>query len=132
VVELAARRVLVGSMTVALTRREFDLVAFFAQNPDRAVSRRELVARLWGDARGLASQRTVDIHVQRLRAKLSRTAFPLETVFSVGYRLAATTTQDDRNAETAPVVTDTSGRTSIEMACPERACFRDQQREKTR
>ncbi|MGD0528808.1 MAG: winged helix-turn-helix domain-containing protein [Polyangiaceae bacterium] len=99
VVEPAARRVRVNGAPVGLTRREFDLLAFFVQNPDRVVSRRELVARLWDDAEELASQRTVDIHVRRLRRKLTRLAFPLETVVGVGYRFAPPSTRDERNGD---------------------------------
>jgi len=93
VVDLPARRAFVGGVPVRLTRREFDLLAFFIRNPDRAVSRQELIACVWDNGDALASERTVDIHVRRLRSKLNTRAFRLDTLIRFGYRL---TTADGR------------------------------------
>lgn len=72
---------------IELTDREVSILELLAQHPDRAVSRDELLRRLWGTAaRGLES-RTVDIHVSRLRGKVGE-GF-IETVRGCGYRLAA-------------------------------------------
>jgi DNA-binding response OmpR family regulator len=78
-----------------LTRREFDLLAFFAQHPGRAVTREELLRKVWGyDYVG--ESRTVDVHVRRLRAKMDLTPSPIETVAGVGYRLAASAAKPAR------------------------------------
>jgi len=85
VVDVAARSVHLSGARVELTRRELDLLMFLVRNPDRAWSREALLARVWGSD-ALAKRRTVDIHVRRLRAKLSASADALETLVGVGYR----------------------------------------------
>jgi two-component system, OmpR family, alkaline phosphatase synthesis response regulator PhoP len=75
---------------VELSEKEADLLRYLAANPGRAVSRDELLSRVWGvPARG-AETRTVDMHVARLRDKLRDTASPsqvLTTVRGKGYRI---------------------------------------------
>jgi DNA-binding response OmpR family regulator len=71
-----------------LTAREFDLLWFFASNPNRVFSRDQLMDRVWGYAAALDTG-TVTVHVRRLREKLEEDpARPqlLETVWGVGYR----------------------------------------------
>ncbi|MEU8071195.1 response regulator transcription factor [Micromonospora sp. NPDC049151] len=72
---------------LALTVREFDLLAFLLANPGRAWSRAELLDRVWGWRFG--DQSTVTVHVRRLREKIEeRAAQPrrIVTVWGVGYR----------------------------------------------
>ncbi len=72
-----------------LTRREFDLLAFLAQNVGRVYGRAELLDRVWG-ADFLGGERTVDQHVTQLRAHLrEEPGLPrfLETVRGKGYRM---------------------------------------------
>ncbi|MEG0772622.1 response regulator transcription factor [Clostridium sp.] len=70
---------------VDLTFKEFDLLLLFLQNKNMALSRNQILERVWGfDYPG--ETRTVDIHVQRLRDKLSLKD-KIKTVFKVGYRL---------------------------------------------
>lgn len=70
---------------VALTAREFDLLAYLAANRGLALSRQQLLDGVWGpDWYGDA--RTVDVHVRQLRKKLGDD-IPLATVWGVGYRL---------------------------------------------
>jgi DNA-binding response OmpR family regulator len=78
------RTVLSGGHRVDLTRREFDLLLHLAKHPRQVFTRAQLLRAIWGDA--LSGDRTVDVHVARLRRKL---AVPLlETVRGVGYRLS--------------------------------------------
>ncbi|GAA0909674.1 winged helix-turn-helix domain-containing protein [Virgisporangium aurantiacum] len=78
------RTVLSGDHRVDLTRREFDLLLHLAKHPRQVFTRAQLLRAIWGDA--LSGDRTVDVHVARLRRKL---AMPLlETVRGVGYRLS--------------------------------------------
>jgi DNA-binding response OmpR family regulator len=56
------------------------------RNPNRAIARSELLAHVFRQAATTGSGRTVDVHVRRLRAKLAHIAFPLETLYRVGYR----------------------------------------------
>lgn len=68
---------------VTLTVLEFDLLAALTQNAGQALTREALLGRVWGyDYVG--ETRTVDVHVQRLRKKLSTDR--IETVYKYGYR----------------------------------------------
>ena len=83
-----ARRVFTDGKEVSLTRREFDLLLFFAQNPGIAFSKDKLFDRIWGmDA--LGDTATVMVHINRIREKIEpNPAEPvyIETVWGVGYR----------------------------------------------
>lgn len=82
------RTVVAGSQPLALTPREFDLLWFFARHPGQVFSRAQLLDRVWGfDFEG--DDRTVDVHITRLRQKLVQSPSPyqyLETVWGQGYR----------------------------------------------
>ena len=88
-VDMGAAEARVGGERLNLTRREFDLLAFLAQNVGRVYSRTELLDKVWG-ADFLGGERTVDQHVTQLRAHLGddpgRPGF-LETVRGKGYRM---------------------------------------------
>jgi DNA-binding response OmpR family regulator len=81
-----SRAVLRGSQQLELTRLEFDLLHFLAENPRRVFTRRQLLGAVWGYEHAVA--RTVDVHVRRLRAKLGEDTPVVTTVYGVGYRLA--------------------------------------------
>jgi DNA-binding response OmpR family regulator len=78
---------------VDLTYREYSLLCFLVQNPGVAFSRDAILASVWGDDY-LGGERTVDIHVRRLRSKLTTVQARLETVHGIGYRLSLP--QDDQ------------------------------------
>jgi DNA-binding response OmpR family regulator len=87
-VDLEARRATVDGKSLDLTSREFDLLAFFMNHPDRVHSREQLMEAVWG-SRYFGTARTVDNFVARLRAHIGDDAeHPrhLETVRGVGYR----------------------------------------------
>jgi two-component system, OmpR family, response regulator ResD len=82
-----ARRVEVDGRRVDLTAKEFDLLLAFAREPERVLSREELLSRVWGYDY-LGDSRTVDVHVGTLRKKVERDpARPayIKTVWRVGY-----------------------------------------------
>jgi DNA-binding response OmpR family regulator len=85
VVDTGRREVRQGETVVALTSREFDLLAYLAVNGGLALSRRQLLDGVWGEG-WYGDERTVDVHVRQLRKKLGD-ALPLTTVWGVGYRL---------------------------------------------
>ena len=90
-VEPATRRVFLDGEEVALTQREFDLLAYLAEHPGRVFSRDQLMDAVWGEP-FYTDTSTVTVHVRRLRAKLGDdTAEPrfIETVWGVGYRFKA-------------------------------------------
>ena len=80
------REVTVGGREVQLTMREFDLLEFLMRSPGVVFSRETLLQRVWGwDFDG--GSRTVDVHVQQIRAKLGDASDLIETVRGVGYRV---------------------------------------------
>lgn len=80
------RTVLLDGRKIEFTPREFDLLYYLAQHPRRVFSRDELLAAVWGyDFFG--DQRTIDVHIRRLRSKLaSLPSEYLTTVWGVGYQ----------------------------------------------
>jgi len=76
---------------IAFTKREIEVLSYLAQHCDRAVSREELLSKVWGYARNLDIEtRTVDIHIAKLRRKIeidNKTPKLLITVRGAGYRL---------------------------------------------
>jgi DNA-binding response OmpR family regulator len=87
-VDLGARQIRVHNTLVALTPREFELLAFLARSPRRVFRREELLERVWGFTYGDTA--TVTVHMRRLREKLEAdpsTPRHLVTVWGVGYRL---------------------------------------------
>jgi len=71
---------------VDLTRREYDLFQFLCENPRRVFTRAQLLRLVWGyDMVG--TERTVDVHIRRLRVKLGECSSIITTVRGVGYRL---------------------------------------------
>ena len=87
-VDPAGHVVKVDGRTVDLTPTEFDLLAALIATPGRAFSRLDLLDRIQGTAYD-GYERTIDVHIKNLRAKLDPTASKpqyIETVYGVGYR----------------------------------------------
>ncbi|MFJ5228411.1 response regulator transcription factor [Kitasatospora sp. NPDC088391] len=98
-----ARRAHRGGRELALTSREFELLAFFLRHPATVFSRHELMQRVWGWDFGDLS--TVTVHVRRLREKIEDDPGApalISTVWGVGYRY------DPADAQ-APAGTDDGG-----------------------
>ena len=87
-VDGGAREASFKGRRLELTPREFELLAFFAQHPGRALSREELLRKVWGYDY-LGETRTVDVHVRRLRVKIGEKHEVIETVTGMGYKLVA-------------------------------------------
>lgn len=83
-VDLDARRVTVAGVQIALTTKEFELVEALTERPGAAVSRQQLMDRIWGDA-FVAVSRSLDVHMTGLRAKLDRPGL-ITTIRGYGYR----------------------------------------------
>ena len=86
-VEPRERRVFVADAEVSLTVTEFDLLAFLMRRPGRVFSREQLISEVWGYS-ALDTNRTVDVHIAQVRAKLGD-ASPIRTVRGVGYSVDA-------------------------------------------
>jgi len=82
---LRRREAVHAGTVVALTIREFDLLAYLIHNIGLALTRRQLLDAVWG-ADWYGDERTVDVHVAQLRKKLGA-GLPLATVWGIGYRL---------------------------------------------
>ncbi len=89
-IDPAGRRVAVAGEPVALTQREFDLLAFLARHPGQAFTRNQLMDHVWRYS-FYTDTSTVTVHIRRLRAKIEPDpAQPrhVETVWGVGYRFS--------------------------------------------
>jgi DNA-binding response OmpR family regulator len=87
-VDLRSRCVLVEGTEVALSPKEFDLLALLAEDPGAVVSRQTILEELW-DSHWYGPTKTVDVHVATLRRKLGSPEW-IETVRRVGLRLGNT------------------------------------------
>lgn len=87
-VDLEARRVQLDGDYVELTPREYDLLKTLWQAPGKNFTREELLDRVWG-VEYLGDTRRVDVHISKLREKLSRPGrpAPIRSIWGVGYRL---------------------------------------------
>lgn len=90
--DLSARRVTVSGVAIDLTRVEFDLLAALARRPGVAVSRAWLVDHVLDPDRE-GGERTLDVHISRLRRKLGAAGACIVTVWGVGYRLDSSATR---------------------------------------
>jgi DNA-binding response OmpR family regulator len=89
--ERETRDVRKAGSPVRLTAKEFDLLWFLASHPRRVFSRDQLMASVWGYTAALDTG-TVTVHIRRLREKIEDDPGQpryLETVWGIGYRLAA-------------------------------------------
>lgn len=84
-VDLRAHRVWRAGREVAMTPREYALLAALITHHDRVLTREELLSLAWG-YEYIGVSRTVDVHVNRVRCKLGL-QHEIQTVFKVGYRL---------------------------------------------
>ena len=84
-IQRRARRVLVDGEEVALTPKEFDLLAIIAEEPGVVVTRQQLLDEVW-DPHWYGPTKTIDVHVATLRRKLGHPEW-IETVRGVGLRL---------------------------------------------
>lgn len=90
-VDLGERQAYLDGAPLALTRKEFDLLAYLAARPGRVVSRRELLEEVWRQP-SVGEDQTIDVHLYWLRRKLGESAADpmyLHTVRGVGIRFAA-------------------------------------------
>jgi DNA-binding response OmpR family regulator len=90
-VDVGERSAHLDGAALALTRKEFDLLAYLAARPGRVVSRRELLEEVWRQP-SVGEDQTIDVHLYWLRRKMGESAAKpryLRTVRGVGFRLVA-------------------------------------------
>jgi two-component system phosphate regulon response regulator PhoB len=89
VLDAAGHRVMVGDRTVQLGPTEYRLLSFFMTHAERVYSRAQLLDRVWG-GNVYVEERTVDVHIRRLRKALEAFAYDrfIQTVRGSGYRFS--------------------------------------------
>jgi len=86
VIDTARCEVAVAGHPITLTFREYELLRFLAENAGRVFTRNALLDRVWGEDY-FGGDRTVDVHIRRLRSKLEGFGYSfIETVRNIGYR----------------------------------------------
>ena len=87
VVDLSRKRVELDGSVAAITFKEFELLQYLVLREGHTIDRAELIASLWAASDDEApNERTIDVHVRRLRAKLEPYEAIVRTVRGVGYR----------------------------------------------
>lgn len=90
VIDISRKRVLLDGETAALTYKEFELLQYLVLREGRTIERAELIASLWAEAvegdDDVPNERTIDVHVRRLRSKLGGYEDIVRTVRGAGYR----------------------------------------------
>lgn len=85
-IDTAQQKVTVGGKTVELTRREYLILGLLAQSPNRYFSREEIMTRVWPED-ALVNDRSVDVHIARLRKKLESEGSRIVNRTGFGYML---------------------------------------------
>ncbi|MDY6056054.1 winged helix-turn-helix domain-containing protein [Micrococcus sp.] len=85
-IDVSRREVQLDGEPLNLTYKEFELLGYLVDNGERTVCREELLEALWKDSDEVPNERTIDVHIRRLRAKLGRLASTVRTVRGQGYR----------------------------------------------
>ena len=86
--DLNTKEVLLQSEKIALTKTEFELLALFAQKPDTLFSRERIIDIIWKETPYI-TERTVDVHIVRLRKKLGKYSDAITSRTGYGYRFNA-------------------------------------------
>ena len=87
--DVERHEVRVDGEVVAMPLREFELLELFLRNPDRVLTRSQIITRIWG-ANYVGDTKTLDVHVKRIRAKIEvEPSAPrmLVTVRGLGYKM---------------------------------------------
>ena len=87
VVDLSRKRVLIDDEPAALTYKEFELLQFLILRESQTIDRAQLISTLWSSEDEEApNERTIDVHIRRLRSKLGAYEDVVRTVRGIGYR----------------------------------------------
>jgi two-component system, OmpR family, phosphate regulon response regulator PhoB len=92
-IDTERHRVSVGVQEIELDQAEFKLLRYLVAHPERIFSRAQLLDKVWGD-HTFIEERTVDVHIMRLRKALGAAAEYVKTVRGMGYKLSMETRAD--------------------------------------
>ena len=87
-IDKTARRVYVNEEEKILTTKEFDLLSFLAEHPDKVFTKEELFREIW-DMESFGDIATVTVHIKKIREKIEEDATKpqyIETIWGKGYR----------------------------------------------
>ncbi len=88
VIDLDAKEVFIGEEKIALTKTEFEILLLLANNPNKLFSRENIIDKVWRETPYI-TERTVDVHITRLRKKLGNHASFISNRSGYGYRFNA-------------------------------------------
>ncbi|HET6672039.1 MAG TPA: winged helix-turn-helix domain-containing protein [Agromyces sp.] len=86
IIDISRKRVLLDGDAAGLTYKEFELLQYLVLREGRTIDRHELIENLWDADDEAPSERTIDVHVRRLRSKLAQYQDIVRTVRGLGYR----------------------------------------------
>jgi len=84
-IDLELKELIVGDNKIPLTKTEFELIVLLSENPERIFSRNEIIDRVWKETPYI-TERTVDVHITRLRKKMGSRANIISNRPGFGYR----------------------------------------------
>ncbi len=88
-IDVASLKVKRNRQEIEITKREAQIIQFFAANPNRVISRQELYEKVWQDQFSDLGTRTVDMHIAKLRSKIEKNSEEpeiIKTVRGAGYK----------------------------------------------
>ena len=85
VIDLETKELMIDEKKIMLTKTEFEILVLLAENPERMFSREHIIERVWKETTYIV-ERTVDVHVTRLRKKLGKHASMIVNRPGYGYR----------------------------------------------
>ena len=84
-IDLQTKEVVIDNVMIHLTKTEFEILSFLVANRSRIFSREEIIDRIWQDTPYI-TERTVDVHINRLRKKMGDRAAWISNRIGYGYR----------------------------------------------
>jgi two-component system alkaline phosphatase synthesis response regulator PhoP len=84
-IDVEKYKVRINNKEIFFPRKEFQLLHFLASNPDKVLKRETLLKEIWGND-VYVIDRTIDVHIRKVREKLGKHSEIIETIKGVGYR----------------------------------------------
>jgi DNA-binding response OmpR family regulator len=84
-IDFSSKEVTVEDSIISLTKKEFEIFSLLASNPSRVYSRNQMIDIIWKDTPYI-TERTVDVHIARLRKKLGKRAYYISNRTGFGYK----------------------------------------------
>lgn len=85
IIDLEAKELIINAKQIILTKTEFELLTFLAKNPDKLLSREDIIDVVWRET-PFITERTVDVHITRLRKKMGEFGAMIVNRSGYGYK----------------------------------------------